>query len=696
MATSSLITIKPSTIHDALVVSPSAIVPFEKSQIDVEGIKAQTRAWKDQQDAEDELYWDERMSQFRNCRSMIDLISSKKIPQMKLKLGVDGGGTISSKTKASVFRSVKEQAAGTTLGGTSQFSTSKTVNTAATTSSSTSAAEAAALLRGCPHTRLSYLDVDILLGSDDRYIAYDLPSVAAIVAPAVTAPEIKSSASVTQFNRTRNQTNKSVTNQTNSQTQEDTNSCGGSTINGPPVYHATAEAVANNRAKSTIKEGSSSTPGGERRGGSGRGRGRPSSSVLRERLFVQLEAARQRSHADRSEENSQSKGYVPDESMWSRQVKLSTAVELLKEVHRVVDPQRCFFHAGLLFDEVGQHERALMCFSKALAGTPPPLVVDTYQMPLTDTHHRKIRYSNKSQLTTYLAERAHAREQLIIQEERRQRLKVLISHLKLIRLRMIFGHHSETHDELCGSFDLCESHAEHLLVLQFTHALLSQMAYTPGVREIAISRQLVRESAGPLAEAHIWVLRDLLNEDVVRHDSLFEWLGRRYAETSDFVVARKYFKMARDVREGLVADVTKVVPAVREAVLTANSPAIFGLREYGEDPPISEFDRRWRGAGGGATGFDFGMQRHDFLVERYKVSVGVEMGVNERRKYPLGGHEWHSATDVVVDQQHAEERADYSKPGRAHQAAATCLYAAPTQGWGSLPDDKPTQMGKMW
>lgn len=56
----------------------------------------------------------------------------------------------------------------------------------------------------------------------------------------------------------------------------------------------------------------------------------------------------------------------------------------------------------------------------------------------------------------------------------------------------------------------------------------------------------------------MWILRDLLNEDVVRHDVLYEWLGRRYAETSDFLASRKYFKMARDIRQGIAVDVTKV------------------------------------------------------------------------------------------------------------------------------------------
>ena len=159
------------------------------------------------------------------------------------------------------------------------------------------------------------------------------------------------------------------------------------------------------------------------------------------------------------------------------------------------------------------------------------------------------------------------------------------------------------------------------------------------------------------------------------------------------------------------------MPATRDKVLTANPDAIFGLAEYGEEPPISEYDRRWRGAGGGATGFDLGMQRHDFAVERYKKTAGVDMATNEFRKYPLKAHTWHAAADEVrvgwtcrsrslpsfshahatlphrapspqvVDIRHAEARLDYSMPQKAHQAAATVLYAVPTQGWSALPDD---------
>ena len=488
------------------------------------GILTETMKFTRQQDQEDSLKHEERMSQFRNCQSMIDLLSSKKIPQMK------------------------------------KPSTQKNVDIESVVD------ETSSLLRGCPHTRLSSLDVDLRLATDDNFLAMDVPSVAVIVAPEIVAEEILVSENHHKSKMTRTQQNQQ-------QTNDELTNCDTNTMNSTITGHKNKSSHATNTK---------------------------TSSALRDRLLRQLEQQRMKTEADihSAKMSHHSKGgYKEDGSRWERQMKLSTAVELLKEAHKVIDPQRCYFHAGILFDSVDQHERALTCFKKSLRGTSPALVIDTYKVPLSEAHHRKLRCLNDTQRQKYLDERATVRERLIYEEERRQRLKVFIAHIKLVRLYLIFGHKESAHDFMCISFDLCESHAEHLFVLKFMHLLLSQMAYTPGIREIQLSRQLVRESAGPLAEAHIWVIRDLLNEDIVNHDVLYDWLGRRYAETSDFLASRKYFKMARDIREGLQVEITKVVPVDRDSVLTANAPAIFGTQEYGEDPPLHEHDRRWRGAG---------------------------------------------------------------------------------------------------
>jgi len=98
----------------------------------------------------------------------------------------------------------------------------------------------------------------------------------------------------------------------------------------------------------------------------------------------------------------------------------------------------------------------------------------------------------RAQRSHFLAQRAALRERLIYEETRRQRLKVFLAHLKLTRLHVVFARHADTHASICTVFDLCESHAEHLFVLTFAHTLLSEMAYTPGVKELPLTRQLVR------------------------------------------------------------------------------------------------------------------------------------------------------------------------------------------------------------
>ena len=63
------------------------------------------------------------------------------------------------------------------------------------------------------------------------------------------------------------------------------------------------------------------------------------------------------------------------------------------------------------------------------------------------------------------------------------------------------------------------------------------------------------------------------------------------------------------------------------------------------------------------------------------------MEINERRKYPIKEHTWSTTDDLSQDQINAQERLDYSMPQKAHQAAEIFLYAVPTQGWTSLPND---------
>lgn len=198
-------------------------------------------------------------------------------------------------------------------------------------------------------------------------------------------------------------------------------------------------------------------------------------------------------------------------------LKLCTAFDTIKHAPKVLDPARCYFHAGLLFDDVNMHDRAIQCFKKATKRSSAEAVVDNYRMKETPVELHKFKTMSHNQQKTYLSGRAILRVILIGEEERRNRLKVLVSHIQLTRLNLILGNFPAAHSSLCSSFEWCESSVEHTLTLRYFHALLSEMSSCIGSEEFTHDQTILRESAGPLAEAHIWILQDLLKEKVIPH-----------------------------------------------------------------------------------------------------------------------------------------------------------------------------------
>ena len=296
---------------DALVVAPSRreTVVFA----DPAFIRAQTTMWKRQQDDEDALRYAERMSQFRNCRSIIDLVASKKVPQMKVKLGAGSTATLPTRGLPATYTAAMDESV---LFGTE-------VETSAGTASGP--AEAAALVRGCPSDRLSYLAIDPGLGSDDDYFnpVMDLGSVAELLPPKVVAVEVRPSASVQRYNQGR--------------THGDGDGDGlassdASAVTLPPTATGTPHR-ATKRLAASAAAGSSSSLANKK-----------DASTVKARLFKQLEDARQTHSAPArgpakatkaSTKSSVGGSAAPEENQWSRQEKLSTAMNLIKEAKQV-------------------------------------------------------------------------------------------------------------------------------------------------------------------------------------------------------------------------------------------------------------------------------------------------------------------------------------------------------------------------
>jgi hypothetical protein len=325
---------------------------------------------------------------------------------------------------------------------------------------------------GVPFDRLSYLKIDPQCGSDPCYIAIDLvASVSFIKPPAIFKGK-----------------------NTNTYETSDLKSCNSSLSSKGPLL-------------SSLKM-------------KGKGKQQQQQQQLILRTQTDLKPTESKLLLNSSREidkidNRSGSMSVGEESNSS--LKLCTAFDTIKHAPKVLDPARCYFHAGLLFDDVNMHDRAVQCFKKALERSSAEAVVDNYRMKETPVELHKFKTMSRNQQETYLSDRAILRIKLIGEEERRSRLKVLVSHIQLTRLNLILGDFPASHSSLCSSFEWCESKEEHRLTLEYFHALLSEMSSCIGSEEFTHDQTILRESAGPLAEAHIWILQDLLKENVIPH-----------------------------------------------------------------------------------------------------------------------------------------------------------------------------------
>ena len=154
---------------------------------------------------------------------------------------------------------------------------------------------------------------------------------------------------------------------------------------------------------------------------------------------------------------------------------LSAAFEIMKEAKTVLDSPRYYYRAGLLFDKSNMHDRAAQCYKKATKLISSILLVDE-KMAETPASKLKFRSMNNRQQRLYLSTNSDLRRTYIVDEENRQRLRILVSHIQLTRLNIIVGDYPSAYESLCKSIEQCNCTDEHVLVLQFMHALLSEMS----------------------------------------------------------------------------------------------------------------------------------------------------------------------------------------------------------------------------
>ena len=225
---------------------------------------------------------------------------------------------------------------------------------------------------------------------------------------------------------------------------------------------------------------------------------------------------------------------------------LVKAFDYTYDASKLLDPTRLLFEAACIYDEIGIVDKAAKNFLKCTIPCDPTAIVDGYDLIEDEGFQRRVERMADSHRVKFLDERRRLRTHLIHAEVERQRLRSLVSRGQLIRLYLLQDDFPSAHEHLTEAFQQTASKAEHAELLCYAHSVLKEYSLKC-FGEYSKDQQLVRGSAGPLAEAHLNILHELLEEDA-RNADVLEWLGRRYAEKCNFDKSFKYYKRAADMR----------------------------------------------------------------------------------------------------------------------------------------------------
>jgi len=100
------------------------------------------------------------------------------------------------------------------------------------------------------------------------------------------------------------------------------------------------------------------------------------------------------------------------------------------------------------------------------------------------------------------------REKLIFQEEERQRIRAKLSYIHLVRINLLIDDYidfTEAHKNITKAFSCCVSDDEHVELLSTMHSLLKEYASMKRM-EMPLSKQILRNECGPIAEAHLGLM----------------------------------------------------------------------------------------------------------------------------------------------------------------------------------------------
>lgn len=194
------------------------------------------------------------------------------------------------------------------------------------------------------------------------------------------------------------------------------------------------------------------------------------------------------------------------------EAKLQDVLELMNKASQHVNPTKLMFEAAAVFDSLKMYDRAAYCYNKATICADAAAIVDTEVLPHDDKYKRKVERMSPSLLPGFLQNQALLRDQLIHDETERQRLRKVLAHFRLTRLYLLTNVKDlyKAHDHLTQAFLLCKGEQEHVEYLVHFHQLLVRYSNAmAGKADFSTYKQVLRSSAGPIADDHLTILLDL-------------------------------------------------------------------------------------------------------------------------------------------------------------------------------------------
>lgn len=266
----------------------------------------------------------------------------------------------------------------------------------------------------------------------------------------------------------------------------------------------------------------------------------------------------------------------------------------------------------------------------------------------------------------YLYKRELLREKLIFMEEERQRLRTIVSSCQLFRLFLVANQIARAQQSIQRIFVECKSALERAELLWYVHsALVEHLELNPRYKELPNSKQVLFETGGLIADTHVAVLLELLEENA-SNPEVHHYLGFRYSQKCDFKNSVYYYMRERVLRSltssegggGSAANEARKQDAEqRQFQHATTAKAVF--ERYSGDAPAGALNK-----------FLFSDAHH----ASYNASPDMSSSVALVRKACL-----HKIHDTDMNPLLVEPEAYL---GKKNLHNTTTLYLPPSIGWG--------------